>query len=161
MQKKSFYSIGSLVLLLVLFVVISMLSATLLRGLRFDLTENQLYTLSDGTRNILRDLQEPVTLYLFFSETASRDLPQIRSYARRVDELVEEFANHNPAKLTLKRVDPEAFSEEEDQAAAFGLQAVPVGASGDSLYFGIAGSNSLDDIQAMPFLQPSKETFLE
>jgi len=161
MQKKSFYSIGSLVLLLILFVVISMLSANLLRGLRFDLTENQLYTLSDGTRNILRDLQEPVTLYLFFSEAASRDLPQIRSYARRVDELVEEFANHNSAKLTLKRVDPEAFSEEEDQAAAFGLQAVPVGASGDSLYFGIAGSNSLDDIQAMPFLQPSKEKFLE
>jgi ABC-type uncharacterized transport system involved in gliding motility auxiliary subunit len=161
MQKKSFYSIGSLVLLLVLFVVISMLSTNFLRGLRFDLTENQLYTLSGGTRNILSDLQEPVTLYLFFSEAASRDLPQIRSYARRIDELVEEFVNHNPAKLTLKRVDPEPFSEEEDQAAAFGLQAVPVGASGDSLYLGIAGSNSLDDIQAMPFLQPSKEKFLE
>jgi len=161
MQKKSLYSIGSLVLLLVLFVVVSMLSSNLFRGLRFDLTENQLYTLSDGTANILNDLQEPVTLYLFFSEAASRNLPQIRSYATRVDELVEEFVNHNPAKLTLKRIDPEPFSEQEDQATAFGLQAVPVGASGDSLYLGIAGSNSLDDIQAMPFLQPSKEKFLE
>lgn len=161
MQKKSFYSMGSLLLLVVLFVVTGILSGNLLRGLRFDLTENQLYTLSDGTRNILRGLQEPVTLYLFFSEDASRDLPQIRSYARRVDELVEEFVNQNPDKLTLKRVDPEPFSEDEDQAAAFGLQGVPVGASGDSLYLGIAGSNSLDDIQAMPFLQPSKEKFLE
>jgi ABC-type uncharacterized transport system involved in gliding motility auxiliary subunit len=161
MQKKSFYSIGSLALLLVFFVVVSMLSSNLFRGLRFDLTENKLYTLSSGTRNIVHDLQEPVTLYLFFSEAASRDLPQIRSYARRVDELVEEFVNHNPGKLTLKRVDPEPFSEQEDQATAFGLQAVPVGASGDSLYLGIAGSNSLDDIQAMPFLQPSKEKFLE
>ncbi|MFC1740439.1 Gldg family protein [Pseudomonadota bacterium] len=161
MQKKSFYSIGSLLLLLVFFVVASMLSSNLFRGLRFDLTENQLYTLSDGTRNILHDLQEPVTLYLFFSEAASRDLPQIRSYARRVDELVEEFVNHNPDKLTLKRIDPAPFSEEEDQATAFGLQAVPVGASGDSLYLGVAGSNSLDDMQAMPFLQPSKEKFLE
>lgn len=161
MQKKLLYSIGSLVLLLVLFVVVSMLTSNLFRGLRFDLTENQLYTLSNGTRNIMHDLQEPVTLYLFFSEAASRDLPQIRSYARRVDELVGEFVNQNPDKLTLKRIDPEPFSEEEDQATAFGLQAVPVGASGDSLYLGIAGSNSLDDIQAMPFLQPSKEKFLE
>ena len=161
MQKKSFYSIGSLVLLLVLFVGVSMLSTNFLRGLRFDLTDNGLYTLSEGTRNILENLQEPVTLYLFFSEEASRDLPQVRSYARRVDELVDEFVNHSNGKLTLKRINPAPFSEQEDQAAAFGLQAVPVGATGATLYLGIAGSNPVDDIQAMPFLQPSKEKFLE
>jgi len=136
MQKKSVYSIGSLVLLVVLFIVISMLSGNLLRGLRFDLTENGLYTLSEGSRNILDSLQEPVTLYLFFSEDSSRDLPQIRSYAKRVDELVEEFVNHSDGKLVLKRIDPAPFSEQEDQAAAFGLQAVPVGASGSTLYLG-------------------------
>lgn len=133
MQKKSVYSIGSLVLLVVLFIVISMLSGNLLRGLRFDLTENGLYTLSEGSRNILDSLQEPVTLYLFFSEDSSRDLPQIRSYAKRVDELVEEFVNHGDGKVVLKRIDPTPFSEQEDQAAAFGLQAVPVGASGATL----------------------------
>ena len=98
---------------------------------------------------------------MFFSQEASRDLPQIRSYAARVDELLDEFVNHGKGKLILKRVDPAPFSEEEDQAASFGLQAVPVGASGESLYLGIVGTNTLDDIQTMPFLQPSKEQFLE
>ena len=161
MQTKSIYSIGSLVLLLVLFVAVSMLSSKLFKGLRFDLTENQLYTLSEGSRNILDQLEEPITVYLFFSQDASRDLPQVRSYASRVDELVEEFVNHSNGKLVLKRIDPAPFSEEEDQAAAFSLQAVPVGASGESLYLGLAASNSLDDVQAMPFLQPSREQFLE
>ena len=161
MWKKSIYSLGSMALLLVLFVALSMLSGNLLKGYRFDLTENKLYTLSEGTRNVLRELDEPVTLYLFFSQDASRDIPQIRSYARRVDELIEEFVNHSDGKLLLKRIDPAPFSEEEDQAAAFGLQAAPVGSTGESLYLGIAGSNSLDDVQAMPFLQPSKEKFLE
>ena len=161
MQKKFIYSLGSLVLLLILFVAISMLSASLLRGVRVDLTENGLYTLSGGSRNILRQLQEPVNLYLFFSDEASRGLPQIRSYARRVDEMVEEFENQAADKLIVHRIDPEPFSEEEDQAAAFGLQAVPVGAGGETLYLGIAGTNSLDDLQVMPFLQPSKEKFLE
>jgi ABC-type uncharacterized transport system involved in gliding motility auxiliary subunit len=161
MQRKSVYSLGSLALLVVLFVAVSMLSGNLLKGLRFDLTEYRLYTLSEGTLNILDDLQEPVTLYLYFSEGASGDLPQVRSYAKRVDELVEEFVNHSGGKLILKRVDPKPFSEEEDQAAAFGLQAVPVGAAGENLYLGIAGSNTLDDVQVMPFLQPSKEKFLE
>jgi len=161
MQKKAVYSIGSLILLLVLFVAASILSSNLLKGLRFDLTENSLYTLSEGTRNILDSLQEPLTLYLFFSEEASRELPQIRSYAKRVDELLQEFVNNSNGKLLLKRINPAPFSEEEDQAAAFGLQAVPVGASGSTLYLGIAGSNSVDLVQAMPFLQPSKEKFLE
>jgi ABC-type uncharacterized transport system involved in gliding motility auxiliary subunit len=161
MQKKIIYSLGSLVLLLVLFVALSMLSSNLLRGLRFDLTENRLFTLSEGTLNVLEGLQEPVTLYFYFSEEASRDIPQLRSYAKRVDELLQEFVSKSGDKLTLRRVDPTPFSEEEDQAAALGLQGAPVGAAGETLYLGIAASNTLDAMQVMPFLQPSKEKFLE
>jgi len=161
MQKRSVYFSASLVLLAVLFASASVLSGRMLRGMRVDLTENHLYTLSEGTRNILEGLQEPVNLYLFVSEKASRDLPQIRSYAKRVDELIDEFANYSNGKLQVRRVDPEPFSEKEDEAAKFGLQAVPVGSSGTTLYFGIAATNSLDDIQTIPFLQPAKEKFLE
>jgi ABC-type uncharacterized transport system involved in gliding motility auxiliary subunit len=161
MQKKSIYSFGSLALLLVLFVAASMLSSNLLRGLRFDLTENSLFTLSEGTRNVLAGLQEPVTLYFYFSQASSRDLPQVRTYAKRIDELLQEFASHAGGRITVRRVDPEPFSEEEDEAAALGLQGAPVGAAGETLYLGIAGSNTLDEVQVMPFLQPSKEKFLE
>ncbi len=161
MQKNSLYFVVSLVLLVVLFASLSLLSGRYLRGMRIDLSENQLYTLSKGTRNILGGLDEPVNLYLFFSEEASRDLPQIRSYAQRVDELLDEFAARSDGKLLIHRVDPEPFSEKEDEAAQYGLQAVPVGAGGATLYLGIAGTNSIDDVQTMPFLQPSKEKFLE
>jgi ABC-type uncharacterized transport system involved in gliding motility auxiliary subunit len=161
MQKNSFYLVISLVLLAVLFASLSLLSGRYIRGMRIDLSENQLYTLSEGTQNILSGLDEPVNLYLFFSEEASRDLPQIRSYAQRVDELLDELAARSDGKLLIHRVDPEPFSEQEDEAAQFGLQAVPVGAGGASLYLGIAGTNSIDELQTMPFLQPAKEKFLE
>ena len=161
MQKKIIYSLGSLALLLVLFIAISMISSNVLRGFRFDLTDNQLFTLSDGTIRVLESLEEPVTLHLYFSQDASREIPQVRSYARRVDELLDEFVSHAGGKLNVQTIDPAPFSEEEDEAAAFGLQAAPINASGDTLYFGIAATNSLDDMQVMPFLQPSKEKFLE
>jgi ABC-type uncharacterized transport system involved in gliding motility auxiliary subunit len=161
MQKKTLYFAASLVMLLVLFASLSMLSGRMLRGLRLDLSENHLYTLSEGTRNVLAGLEEPVNIYLFFSQENSRDLPQIRSYAQRVDELLDEFASRSGGKLRIHRVDPEPFSEKEDQAAGYGLQAVPVGVGGNTLYLGIAATNSLDDVQTMPFLQPSKEKFLE
>ncbi len=159
-RNRNLYSYGSLALLAVVFVALVMLSNLLFRGVRLDLTENRQFTLSEGTRSILATLQEPVNLYLFFSEQASRDLPQIRNYARQVEELLGEMADRGGGGLRVQRIDPRPFSPEEDQAAQFGLQAVPVG-SGDVLYFGLAGTNSLDDVQVMPFLQPSKEQFLE
>ena len=104
MQRKSIYSLGSLALLLSLFVGLNMLSGNSLRGLRFDLTDNRLFTLSEGTRNMLAGVQEPVTLYFYFSQASSRDIPQIRSYAKRVDELLQEFENHGAGKLTVVSV---------------------------------------------------------
>ena len=161
MQKKAIYSIGALVMLLVLFVAVSMISNNLLKGFRFDLTENRLFTLSEGTVNILENLAEPVTLYFYFSQESSRELPPLRAYARRVDELLDEFVSHADGRLTVQHIDPAPFSEQEDQAAAMGLQAAPINNAGDTLYFGIAAGNTLDEVQVMPFLQPSKEKFLE
>jgi ABC-type uncharacterized transport system involved in gliding motility auxiliary subunit len=159
-KTRALYSTGSIALLAVLFVALVILSGALLRGWRIDLTENRQYTLSEGTLNILASLQEPVKLQLFFSEEASRELPQIRTYARRVTELIEEMVERGNGRLSLERIDPRPFSPEEDQAAQFGLQAVPV-PGGDTLYFGLAGTNSLDDLQTMPFLMLDKEQFLE
>jgi len=160
-QNRSIFSAGILVLLVILFVTLTILSSVFLKGMRFDLTENKLYTLSDGTRNILKNMDEPVNLYLYFSEDVSRELPQFRSYARWAGEMLEEFANYSGGKLLLQRVNPIPFSPEEDQAAQYGLQGVPVGTAGDMLYFGLVGTNSLDGLQVIPFLQPEKEKFLE
>jgi len=158
---RAAYSVGNLLLLAILFVTLTILSSTFLKGMRFDLTEHGLYTLNEGTRNILKGMDEPVKLYLYFSESSSRELPQLRNYARWASELLEEFAQQSGGKLTLQKVDPVPFSPQEDQAAQYGLQAVPVGSAGDSLYFGLVGTNSLDGLEVMPFLQPDKEKFLE
>ncbi|MGA0265850.1 MAG: Gldg family protein [Lysobacterales bacterium] len=160
-RRQSLFSAGSIALLLVLFIALVILSEGLLRGWRLDLTENRQYTLSAGTENILSSLEEPVTVRLFFSEQASREFPQVRDYAKWVGEMLDELAERSDGRLTIRRINPLPFSPEEDEAAGFGLQAVPVGTGGESLYFGLVGTNSLDDVQVMSFLQPSKEQFLE
>lgn len=158
---RAAYSAGNLLLLAILFVTLTILSSVFLKGMRIDLTENGLYTLDDGTRRILSGMDEPVTLHLYFSEDASRELPQFRSYARWAGEMMEEFVQQSGGKLTLQKIDPTPFSPEEDDAAQYGLQGVPVGSAGETLYFGLVGTNSLDGLEIMPFLQPDKEKFLE
>lgn len=159
--KRTTLTTGSLLLLLTLLLALLVLSNTLLRGVRLDLTENGLYTLSDGTRNTLAALDEPINLYFFFSEEASRDYPPLRTYATRVHELLEEYALRAGGKIKLNVIDPKPFSEDEDRAAGFGLQAVPTGVGEETLYFGLAGTNSVDGVATIPFFQPEKEAFLE
>ncbi|HET9048446.1 MAG TPA: Gldg family protein [Chiayiivirga sp.] len=151
----------ALLALALLFIALLVLSGALFRGARLDLTENRLYTLTDGTRAILAKLDEPVNLTFYYSDHAARDLAPLRTYAERVRELLEEMAARSSGKLRLTVIDPQAFSEDEDRATAAGLTAVPVGNSGDKLFFGLSGSNAVGQEAAIPFFQPDKEAFLE
>ena len=151
----------TLPLLAIAFVALVGLSNLFLRGARIDLTEHHQYTLSAGTGRIIDRVPEPITLELFYSEKAAQSQPQFRVFAQRVRELLEEVAARSKGKISLRVIDPEPFSDAEDRATKFGLQGVPLGESGDKLYFGLVGSNSTDGESAMPFIQPAKETFLE
>jgi ABC-type uncharacterized transport system involved in gliding motility auxiliary subunit len=152
---------GTLAVLAVLFVAIIVIANNLLRGAQIDLTENRLYTLSEGTRQVLAEIDEPVNLYYFFSDKGTAEIPQIRTYATRVRELLEEIARGSGGKVRLSVIDPLPFSEEEDRASSFGLQAVPTGPAGETIFFGLAGTNATDGQMVIPFFQPDKEAFLE
>jgi ABC-type uncharacterized transport system involved in gliding motility auxiliary subunit len=155
-------SVGGLVLLAVLFLGVVMLSNVGLRGMRLDLTQNKLYTLSSGTQQVLRELKEPVNLYFYFSrDVAAKQSPLILPYAARVREFLEEISARAGGKVHLHVVDPQPFSDDEDRAAEFGLQPLPVGNGGESLYFGMGGTNSTDGRSAIPNFQADREEFLE
>ncbi len=160
MQRKYNTTLG-LAVLLGLFFAINLFAGTVFRSVRLDLTEGGLYTLSDGTKNILRNLDEPIHLRFYFSQRLANDLPDIKSYGDRVRELLEEYAAHSNGKVELEVIDPDPFSEEEDRAVAFGLQGAPANATGDPLYFGLAGTNSTDQEEVIPFFQVRREEFLE
>jgi len=118
---------SSLLALGLLFVAAVVLSGSLFRGARLDLTANKLYTLSDGTRNVVGKLEEPINVTFYFSDSLAQDAPQLRTYASRVRELLEEIAAASAGKVVLQVIDPLPFSEDEDRATAGGLQGVPIG----------------------------------
>lgn len=150
---------AGIAIVIVLLLSISVLSGTALRAARVDLTENKLYTLSEGTRAVLAKLEEPVALRLYFSKDQAADYPHILSYYQRVEELLLEYVHHAGGKLTLESLDPEPFTETEDRAVAYGLRGLPAG--GELIYFGLAGSNTLGDEEIIPFFDTSKEAYLE
>jgi ABC-type uncharacterized transport system involved in gliding motility auxiliary subunit len=145
-----------------LFLAINLFAGPVLRGVRADLTEQKLYTLSDGARNILSNLEEPITVRFFFSETVAEeeDIAFLLQYAERVTEMLEEFVAASDGKLKVEVIDPEPYSEAEELAVGYGIQGSPV-PSGDMLYMGLLGTNSVDDEEMLPGIDPRRESYLE
>ena len=161
LKGRTLYSTSGLVAVAILLLAINLFAGLLIKGVKFDMTENKLYTLSDGTRNILANLDEPVTLRFYFSEKQFSDMPVITTYGQRERELLEEYAAVSGGKLQLIIEQPEPFSDAEEQAARYGMQGVPVDTSGGHAYFGLVGSNAVDDIRRIPFFQSDQEDTLE
>ncbi len=134
---------------------------TRLANVRLDLTRQHIYTLSPGTRQIVAGLKEPITLRLFFSPSLGARIPAFGAYADRVREMLLEYVALSHGNIRLETLNPEPFSDVEDRATAYGLQGVPVDQSGEQVYFGLAGTNLLDDERNVPFFQPEREPFLE
>ncbi|HQW10490.1 MAG TPA: Gldg family protein, partial [Steroidobacteraceae bacterium] len=161
MKQRILLGRGALLALAVLFIGMAVLSTWLLRGWRLDLTENKLYTIAPGTQRIIAELKEPVNLYYYWSGKTAGEYPALRTYGTRVREFLQELAARSKGKLRLSIIDPEPFSEDEDRAAERGIHGVPIGANGETFYFGLAGTNSTDGHEAIAFFDPAKEEFLE
>lgn len=156
-REKTVYA--TLAVLAVAFVAAVMVSNSFLKGLRIDLTEDKLYTLSPGTVDLLGGIEEPINLYFFFSDRETADVQYLRAYATRVREMLEEFVSDSNGMLSLQVVDPVPFSEDEDRAALYGLQ--NLNQIGESVYFGLAATNSVGDQGIIDFFDPNKEPSLE
>jgi ABC-type uncharacterized transport system involved in gliding motility auxiliary subunit len=161
MTKRSTLGGGALIALALLFIGLTVLFNYSLRGWRLDLTQNHLYTTAPGTDRILKSIKEPINLYFFFSEKTANQIPQLKAYGVRVREFLEELQARSGGNVRLHVVDPAPFSEDEDRASELGVRSTPVGATGSSFYFGLAGTNSTDGHATIDFFDPAKEQFLE
>ena len=168
MNSKSLFSSFGLAAIAV-GLLFSVLFISLLPSLRVDLTEDNLYSLSEGTRSIVSSLEEPIEIMFFYSDSATEDIPQIRSYGTRVQELLREIVIASNGNLRLNMIDPEPFSEEEDLATQYGIRAVPVTQGGEGVYFGlVVTQDSASDVplqmqasETMQLIRPDQEEFLE
>lgn len=148
------------VLAIVLFLALNSIVAQLFPSQRADLTESRLFTLSDGTRDVLRDLDDELRFRLFISDDLVEKAPQLAAYATRVRETLEAYAGLSGGKIRLETIHPQPFSDAEDLAVGLGINQISVGGS-EPLFFGMAATNSTDGRGAIPVFAPEREAYLE
>ena len=160
-MRRLWTSLVGVVAVLAILVGVNLVAEYRLAQAKLDLTQQRLYTLAPGTRKILAELKDTITLRFYYSRTLGSRIPMFGAYADRISEMLREYASASGGKIRLELYDPEPFSQTEDRAVAYGLQGVPIDQSGEQVYFGLAGSNLLDDERTVAFFQPERERFLE
>ncbi len=160
MLSRKSYGLAAIALAAVVFFGVNIAVDATITNARLDLTDNGRFTLSQGTKNIIDSLREPITLRLYFSKEAAADYAQTRAYADRVRDLLREYASRSGGKIIFEEVDPQPFTPAEDEATADGITAVPTD-SGESVYFGLVGTNRIDGRQVIPYFSPDREGLLE
>lgn len=159
-MSRRLYAALAIAFAIVIFVAVNIAASALLTTTKLDLTANGQFTLAQGTRNIIANLPEPITLKFYFSKQVASEYAQTADYARRVRDLLGEYASISHGKIIVEEVDPEPFTEAEDQATAAGLSGAPTD-SGDVVYFGLVGTNRIDGREVLPYFSTEREQYLE
>lgn len=155
------FAAGTIIVLsVVLFLALNITFSLGFRSARLDLTENNLFTISAGTQEILSSIEEPISLQFFFSERLANDYPQIRTYGERIREMLESLEARAGGKLRLTLVEPAPFSESEDLAEAYGVGGAQT-PNGEILYMGLVGTNTIGGRETIPFFARERAEFLE
>jgi ABC-type uncharacterized transport system involved in gliding motility auxiliary subunit len=151
----------AIVLAAVLFLCINILANFWLGRFRLDATEGGSYTVTKQIQPVFASIGEPITVRLYYSQSLTTASPQHAALYRRIRELLAQYTKISNGKITVEYNTPEPFSDTEDRALGFGLQAVPLGNTGEVAYFGAAATNSVDEQQVIPFFNLEREQFVE
>jgi len=159
--SRSALGIAALVFAAITLVGVNLWVGQGLSRYRADMTSGGIYTLSDATRSVLAELDEPVTIRLFYTPDLGTQVPTYNRHHDRVRSMLQHYAELSGGKLRVSLVNSERFTDEEDEASAIGLQGAPLPGGNGSAYFGLAGSNSTDELEIIPFLALERQDFLE
>lgn len=155
--NAALFSAAGIVVVAVLLIAVNMIADEL--NLRADFTDEKLYTLSEGTRNILGSLDTSVNVRFYYSKSAAEMPVRLKNYAERVQDLLQEYRRASDGMIEIDKFDPQPDSDAEDAARLDGIRGQSA-AAGRSIYLGIA-VHCLDETVALPYLDPSREAQLE
>ncbi|MBL7663400.1 Gldg family protein [bacterium] len=159
-SKRTLLSISGIILAIAIFIVANGLSRQVLHSWYLDLTDQNLYSLSAGSKKILAELQDPITLRFYYSKTDGARYPSLQLYASRVLELLREYQRLSQGNLKLEIYDPRPDTDEESWAEKYGLTPISMPA-GDAIYFGLSGANGIGKESTIPLFNLGRQELLE
>jgi gliding-associated putative ABC transporter substrate-binding component GldG len=119
-KKLTITGISSVVVIVVILLVLNLISVNLFG--RLDLTDGNIYSLSQSSKDMVRSLDDRITIKCYFSE----DIPQpYNANARYLKDQLSEYKAYAGGKLTYSFIDPVKEGKEQE-ARTYGIPPVPI-----------------------------------
>jgi ABC-type uncharacterized transport system involved in gliding motility auxiliary subunit len=160
-MSKKLRLILSLISITIIFICVNILSNKYFYKNRIDLTAEKIFTISPETSILLKELQEPIKIRLFFTSKLANGLPVFTAYHARISNLLKQYSELSQGKISVELIEPEPFSTSEDLAESHGLEGVNIDNAGKKFYFGLSAENSTDERGTIAFFDPDRTQFLE
>ena len=129
--------------------------------LRCDMTAENLYTLSKGSKAVLGQLTEDVTLKYYVSSSSAEMPMALKTYANQVGNLLKEYERAGGGRLVVEEYDPKPDSDAEEWAQRYGVEPQTGGNPfGQGIYFGVVAVCG-DREETLGVLSPRTESTLE
>lgn len=158
--SRTTIAVTAIAMAIILFLCVNLISSLTIVGTRLDVTEEHIYTLTDETRNVIADVQDPITLRLYLSSSLVNSDPSVRLLSDQVIELLKTYEIMSGGMIDFQQFDPVSLSVEEDDALGYGVAPIAINVN-DRAYFGLVATNTLDDIEVIPFFQAGATSDLE
>ena len=155
------YFLISIISTVILFLSFNYIVQKINFNLGIDFTSNKTFTLSEGTKRVINEIDEPIKINFVYSRNLSKNIPIIQNYANQVQGLLNRYSDLASGKIELSFIEPEPYSDDEDYVNRYGIQGFPIDQEGSKIYFGMIASNTTDDIELISFFDPSKAATLE
>ena len=159
--KYKFIRYSNIFLYIILFVSLNIWGSSFFNNVKFDLTEDKIFSISNATTEVLSSIKEPIRLRFYVSENLNLLGPDYISLLLRLEGLLESYRLASNSNLIIERINPKPFSPEEDQAVSDGIHAVPDVVGDSQIFFGLTGRNSTSGHYTIPHFAPEKNNLLE
>ncbi|MCF6314425.1 MAG: GldG family protein [Verrucomicrobiales bacterium] len=157
-ENRVFYTLVGVAVVFAIVVLVNYIAGSV--NLRVDLTENKIYTLSDGTKRILSRIDTPITIRYYVTDEAGVMSPAERSQALRISDFLQEYRKAAKGQITIKKLNPEPDTDAEDSARLDGVGPGMSRETGNQVYLGLA-IECVDQVEVLPFLAARPETLME
>ncbi len=158
--SRTTIALTAITMSIILFLCVNLISSLTIVGTRLDVTQEHIYTLTDETRNVIASVQDPITFRLYLSSSLVNSDPATRLLSAQVIELLKTYEIMSGGKIDFQQFDPVSLSVEEDDALGYGLASRAINVN-DRAYFGLVATNTLDDIDVIPYFESGATTDLE
>lgn len=159
--NRTTLAIAGLAMAAIIVLSVNLISNTALNHVKADLTAEGLFTISSGTGDVLKSIDEPVKLQVYYSKPLGEAAPAYGKYFERVRALLRQYEDIAGPNLEISFLEPAPFSDAEDRAVAAGLEGIRLNQEGDMGYFGLVATNSTDGLESIRFFTPQRERYLE